>query len=204
MRNGSERLILASTSVARQSLLRNAGIDFEVVAADIDEGAIRAAVAADEGGLDPADLAELLARAKADNVSGRRSDALVLAGDQVLVCDGVIYSKPVDMEAARRQLLELRGRTHQLHSAAVLARTGEAVWATVATADVMFRDYSPGFVGRYLALAGDAALGSVGAYQLEGPGIQLIEGIRGDYFTVLGLPMLEVLSELRAQGAIDH
>lgn len=199
-----QHLILASGSAARQSLLRNAGVDFEIVLPEVDEDVIRAAVAADTGAIDPADLAELLARAKADNVSQRRTEALVLAGDQVLSCDRTIYSKPPDMDAARRQLLDLRGKTHELHTAVVLARAGEVLWERVTTADVTFRDFSPQFVGRYLAMAGDKALGSVGAYQIEGPGIQLIQSFRGDYFTVLGLPMIEVLQVLRAEGVLDQ
>ncbi|MEM7774803.1 MAG: Maf family protein [Pseudomonadota bacterium] len=197
------RLVLASASSARQSLLKAAGLAFEVAPANIDEGAIRTALAADGGGLEPADLAELLARAKAEQVSLRKQGALVLGGDQVLVCDDTWYEKPADMDAARRQLLDLRGKAHQLHSAAVLARSGSVVWETVTTVDVVMRSFSPEFVGRYLAHVGDTALQSVGAYQLEGVGIQLIEEIRGDYFSVLGLPLFDVLAALRREGVID-
>lgn len=196
-------LILASSSPTRQKLLNEAGISYKVRVAQVDEGIIRATVAAEDGGLEPGDLAELLARAKADDVSARAGDAFVLAADQVLACDGTIHTKPETMADARRQLLDLSGKTHQLHSAAVLAKNGEVVWSRVASVDVTFRTLSPEFVGRYLAAAGDAALASVGSYQIEGPGIHLIESLRGDFFAVLGLPLLEVIAALRDNGVVD-
>ncbi len=195
-------LVLASASRARQSMLSAAGIVVETDPSAIDEGAIRAAIGAEADALDGADLAEILARAKAEDVSRRRSEALVIAGDQVLVCDGIVHTKPADMDAARKQLLALSGKTHQLHSAAVLAEAGSVVWTTVSTVDVTFRDFSPEFVGNYLAAAGPVALESVGAYQIEGVGAHLISQVRGDHFAVLGLPLLELIAALRAHGGV--
>jgi len=197
----SEPLILASTSPFRRTMLEHAGVAIEAVAPDIDE---RAAEEPLQGsGASPADVATVLATAKALAVSERKPGRLVLGCDQTLSVDGEILHKPVDMEAARRRLLLLSGRTHRLDSAAVLVRDGDIVWSSVGTANLTMRKLDPGFVGRHLARVGSRALSSVGAYQIEGEGIQLFEKIEGDHFTIVGLPLLPLLQGLRSLGVID-
>jgi septum formation protein len=194
-------LVLASASGIRRTLLSNAGLAFEVVPAEIDERAAEAPLL--EAGVAPADLALALASVKASVVSEARPRDLVIGADQVLGLDGERLTKPVDMEAARRQLLKLSGRTHQLHAAVACARAGEVRWQQVETASLAMRQLDPPEVGRYLARVGPEALKSVGAYQLEGLGIQLFEEIEGDYFAILGLPLLPLLRFLRSEGAIE-
>jgi len=126
----------------------------------------------------------------------------VIGADQLLELDGRIFEKPADMEAARQTLLALRGKTHQLHACVAVARGGDAIWSHSASAYMTMRDFSPGFVGRYLAEAGEQVLTSVGAYQLESLGVHLFEAIEGDYFTILGLPLLPLLDFLRREGAV--
>lgn len=196
-----QKLILASTSPFRHAMLRDAGLTFEAVAPDIDERAAEAPL--QETGATPQDIAEILAEAKAVEVSERYPDAIVLGCDQTLSLDGEILHKPTDMEAARRRLLALSGKMHQLNSAAVLAQRGVAIWRFVGIARLTMRDLEPAFVGRHLAGVGEKALSSVGAYQIEGHGVQLFEKIDGDHFTIVGLPLLEVLKELRRLKAID-
>lgn len=198
----SPSIVLASSSPTRQRLLKSAGLDFTAVPALVDEDVVRETLTADGEMVEPGDMAEILARAKAEDVSARYPDAVVIGADQVLSCGDELFNKPGMMEAARETLLALRGRTHQLHSAVVIAENGETVWTFVDTADMTMRDFSAIFLGRYLALAGDDVLDSVGAYQLEGPGIQLFERIEGDFFTILGLPLLPLLSELRRRKVI--
>ena len=194
-------LILASASPARERLLRQAGIRFIVVPPELDERAAERPLA--ETGAAADDIALALAMAKATIVSERSGGDLVVGADQTLEFEGERLNKPADMEAARRQLLRLRGRTHELHSAVCCARGGEVVWQHTATSRLRMRAFGPEFVGRYLALAGPAALGSVGAYQLEGPGIQLFEEIQGDFFAILGLPLLPLLGFLRSEGVLE-
>lgn len=196
-----KHLILASSSPFRKMLLENAGVAFETEAARIDERAVEQTV---EGtGIAPEDLALILAEAKATDVSGRHSGALVIGSDQTLSFRDEILHKVADMDEARRRLLALSGETHELNSAVVIARDGEVLWRHVAVARLTMRELDPGFVGRHLANAGEGVLHSVGAYQLEGSGIQLFEKIEGDYFAILGLPLLPLLAELRRLEAID-
>ncbi|WP_299819319.1 Maf-like protein [uncultured Roseibium sp.] len=194
-------LVLASGSSIRAELLKNAGLAIEVDPADVDERAVEAPLL--EAGFPPEDLAAILAEAKANDVSSRRSGDLVIGADQILAFQGERRTKPEDMEAARRQLLAFSGKTHELLSAVVISRNGEAIWRHVSTARLTMRDLTPKFIGRYLAAAGDDVLSSVGAYKLEGIGVQLFDKIDGDYFTILGLPMLPLLDHLRALGAIE-
>lgn len=194
------RIILASASPHRQALLAAAGITFEAVAAEIEERAVEEALGGEAGG---ELLATVLAQAKAEDVSMRHPDALVIGADQTLTLDGRIFHKPANIEEARRNLLALRGRRHQLHSAVCLALAGEIVWDHLVSVEMTMRNFDPGFAGRYLARIGDKALGSVGAYQIEGEGIQLFEQIGGDHFAIIGLPLLPLLAELRRRGAID-
>jgi septum formation protein len=136
-------------------------------------------------------------------VSEQHPDALVIGADQTLSLDGRIFHKPTDMEAARRHLLSLSGRTHELNSAVVLARGGATIWRETAVARLTMRTLDPGFIGRHLSRVGDKALQSVGAYQIEGEGIQLFEAVDGDLFTIMGLPLLPLLAALRNEGALD-
>ena len=196
-----ERIILASSSPFRKSLLANAGVAFAAVKPEVDE---RAAEAPLKGsGATPEDVALVLAIAKAAEVSERNPHALVIGSDQTLSLGDEIFHKPADMEGARRHLLRLSGKTHQLNSAVALVRDGETLWSQVAVARLTMRDLEPAFIGRYLARVGDRALSSVGAYQIEGEGIQLFDRIDGDYFTIVGLPLLPLLARLRELGAID-
>ncbi len=194
-------VVLASGSQIRQALLRNAGLHFTVEPAGIDERAAEQPLL--RSGAGPDDLALALAMAKAVEVSERRGADLVIGADQVLDLDGERLTKPEDMQAARRQLLRLAGRSHQLHSAVACARNGEIVWSHLSSPVLRMRRLDPGMVGRYLAEAGAPVLTSVGAYQLEGPGIRLFEEIDGDYFAILGLPLLPLLAFLRSQGITE-
>ncbi len=197
----TEKLILASGSPFRKAMLVSAGLDVNAVPAEIDERAVEAPL--QDSGVSPEDVAVILAEAKALDVSGRRPGALVLGCDQTLSLGDEVFHKPADMEGARRHLLALSGKTHQLNSAAVLVRDGEVLWRHVAIANLTMRKLEPGFIGRHLARVGDKALSSVGAYQIEGEGIQLFEKVEGDYFTIVGLPLLPLLSELRRLDAVD-
>jgi septum formation protein len=192
-------IVLASGSAARRTLLENAGLKFDVLVSNVDEDVVRQALE----DVDPTDIAEVLARAKAEDVARRSNAQIIIGADQVLALDDAVLTKPADMAEARKQLLALKGKRHQLHSAVVIAEDDAVQWAHVDTVDVTMRDYSPEFVGRYLSAAGEQALGSVGCYQLEGLGVQLIDKIAGDYFSVLGLPLLALLQELRRMKVID-
>lgn len=197
-------IILASGSRTRHELLKSAAVAFTVIPADIDEDAIRLSVMAeaDDGGPDAADVAEILALTKGQTVSAANPGSLVIAADQTLACGGELFTKPRDENAARDTLMKLRGRTHQLHSAVVIARDGEIVWSLVDTAHLTMRKFSAAFVEEYSLRTGADICDSVGAYRLEGMGIQLFEKVDGDYFTILGLPLLPLLNELRAEGAL--
>lgn len=197
----AEKIILASGSPFRKAMLVNAGLDIEAVPADVDERALEAPL--QDSGVSPEDVASILAEAKANDVSERRPGTLVLGCDQTLSLGDEIFHKPADMEGARRHLLALSGKTHQLNSAAVLCRDGEVLWRHVGVVSLTMRKLDPAFIGRHLARVGAKALASVGAYQIESEGIQLFEKIEGDYFTIVGLPLLPLLKELRALGAID-
>lgn len=197
----AQEIILASGSPHRRALLRNAGLEFSAQKPDIDERAVEAALAG--SGATPEDVAAVLAEAKAVAVSERHPNALVIGSDQTLSLGDELFHKPADMEAARRQLLRLSGRTHQLSSAVVLAGEGRAVWRHTAVARMTMRRLDPAAIGRYLSNVGDAALGSVGCYQIEGRGIRLFEKIEGDFFTIVGLPLLPLFAALRDQGAVD-
>ncbi|MBL8581550.1 MAG: Maf-like protein [Rhizobiaceae bacterium] len=196
-----EQIILASASPFRRRMLEAAGVNVVAEPAAVDERAVEATLA--ETGATPEDLALILAEAKALDVSGRQSGALVLGCDQTLSLGERVFHKPADMEAARRHLLALSGKTHQLNSAAVLVRDGETLWRHVGVAHLTMRTLEPAFIGRHLARVGAKALESVGAYQIEGEGIQLFEKVDGDHFTIVGLPLLALLAELRRLGAID-
>lgn len=194
-------LILASKSPVRAKILSSAGVPFTTRAAEVDERAVEEAVSG--SGAIPADVAQILAEAKALAVSETDPGVLVIGADQTLSLDGEILHKVDDMEGARRRLLALSANTHMLSSAVVLARAGETLWRHVSVAHMTMRPLSPQYVGRHLARTGDKVLSSVGAYQLEGEGIQLFDRIEGDYFAILGLPLLPLLDKLRDLGEID-
>ena len=196
-------LILASGSRSRRQMLEAAGLTFEVVPSSVDERAIREALEGGSDALDPADVAEVLARAKAEDVSRARPDALVIGADQVLALGETIYEKPGDLAEARRHIWSFRGQTHALHSAVALAIGGETDWALTDSAQMTMRTFSPAFADAYVDRAGPVICQSVGAYQLEGLGLQLFERVEGDYFTILGLPLLALLEELRNRGVIQ-
>lgn len=197
----TEKLILASGSPFRLAMLKNAGLDVEAVPAKVDERALEAPLK--NSGASPEDVATILAEAKATEVSERLPGALVLGCDQTLSLGDEVFHKPADMEGARRHLLALSGKTHQLNSAAMLVRDGKVLWRHVGIANLTMRKLDPAFIGRHLARVGAKALSSVGAYQIEGEGIQLFEKVEGDHFTIVGLPLLPLLAELRSLGAID-
>ena len=202
LQQGRSPLILGSSSKTRARILERAGLEFRALAPDLDETAMRAAMG-DENALDPSDVAEVLARAKAEAISHLAREAIVVGGDQVLSMDGRIFGKPGSMEEARTQLLDLSGKTHQLHTSLALAKNAVTVWAETDVVTLTMRRLSPEFIGRYLATSGEAVLGSVGAYQIEALGIQLFEKIDGDFFSILGLPLLPLLDALRREGAIE-
>ena len=192
-------IVLASRSPHRLALLRAAGLDPEPVPSTVDERAVEEALG---GELGPTDLAEMLAETKAIDVSPRRVGAHIIGADQVLELDGEVLHKVDSMEGARRRLLQLRGRTHRLHTAHVIARDGRVLERHSEVAEITMREYSNAEVGEVMALAGEGVLGSVGAYQVEGPGLRLIERIEGDHFAVIGLSMLPLLAGLRRAEAL--
>jgi len=202
LQGGRPPLILASASKSRARILEAAGLAFVVEPPGLDEQATREALGGEEG-LGPHDLAEVLARAKAEAVSELAPQAYVIGGDQVLAQGEKIFTKPDDMEAARRQLLDLSGKQHTLHTAVAVATNGNTVWAETTTATLTMRTLSPEFIGRYLAAAGEEVLNSVGAYQIESFGAQLFERIEGDYFSILGLPLIPLLDTLRREAVIE-
>ncbi len=197
----TQELILASQSPFRRALLENAGLEFEARAPDIDERAAEQPMLS--AGVGPEDIALVLAEAKAVAVSQMDPEALVIGSDQTLSLGDAVLHKVKDMEGARKRLLQLSGKTHHLNSAVVLAKGGEAVWKHVEVATMTMRHLDPAFIGRHLARVGDRVLSSVGAYQIEGEGIQLFEAVEGDYFTIVGLPLLPLLAKLRELNAID-
>jgi septum formation protein len=196
---GPQPLVLASQSRARQALLQGAGIPFDAIPAGIDERAI----ARDSRLSAPRDIAALLAREKAASVSKRQPGRLVLGADQTLALGARGFNKPADRTDAARQLRELAGRRHELHSAIALAHNGEVLFEEVSIARMTMRPLSQAEIEAYLDEAGDDATSSVGGYQIEGLGVHLFDGIHGDHFTVLGLPLLPLLGFLRSQKLLS-
>lgn len=190
-------IVLASGSKIRRQLLANAGISVSVVAHDVDEKAIQA-----EAGDDPRRVARLLAEAKALAGGAQRQRSVVIGADQTLEFEGRILAKAASHAEAKRQLTELAGKAHQLHSAFAIAVNGERATAQLRSARLTMRELKESEIDWYLDEVGDAALMSVGCYQIEGLGLRLFDRIEGDYFTVLGLPMIALLAELRRLGAI--
>ena len=200
MQADSPPLILASGSTARRAVLAGAGLRFTVRPSDVDEAALKSAARSE--GLSAAGTAMRLANAKAARVAREEPQALVIGADQILECDGVWYDKPPDLAAARRQLLALRGRPHVLATAVVCRRGENLLWQHAASPRLTMRSFSDQFLDAYLATEAESVLASVGAYRLEGPGVQLFSSVEGDHATVLGLPLLPLLTFLREAGVL--
>lgn len=193
---GRAPLILASASAGRAAVLREAGLAFRQRPADIDERALEKAAARD-GALNGDHLALMLASAKAEHVSLMEPDALVIGADQVMSCEGRLYQKPPNVAAACEQLRELRGKTHMLHAGLAVAKGGETLWRHLGLARLTMRPFSDAFLDAYARAEGETLTRSVGAYRIEGPGIQLFSQVEGDHFTIIGLPLLPLLDYLR-------
>jgi septum formation protein len=194
----AQPLVLASRSTSRSAALAGAAIPVEILPADIDERAIETQA----GPQSPSQIALLLARAKASAISAKLPERLVLGADQTLALGRRLFAKPADLAAASDQLKSLRGRTHELHSAVVVARDGALLFEHCEIAQLTMRSFSDRFLAAYIEAAGLAVTASVGAYQVEGIGIQLFERIEGDHFTILGLPLLRLLQFLRQHGCL--
>jgi septum formation protein len=195
-------IILASASAARRAMMEAAGLKVTVDVAAIDEDAVKQGMRQGTG--NPARVAEVLAELKATRVSARHPEAVVIGADQMLDCDGQWFDKPTSRDEARRHLLDLRHRTHRLTSAVVVVRNGQRLWHHVEAATLTMRNFSESFLDEYLDRVGPAVFTSVGAYQLEGLGAQLFSRIEGDFFTILGLPLLPLLDVLRENGELPQ
>ena len=196
------RLILASGSRARKNMLSAAGLVFDVVPADVAEDAITSAMISESDCVEAADIAGVLAAEKALSVARAHPNALVIGSDQVLAVGRRMFSKAADIAESRETLTALRGRTHELVSAVALASGNEVVWQTVESAQLTMRPFSDDFLDAYLSRYGERILGSVGCYEIEGAGIQLFERVEGDHFTIMGMPLLPLMNELRKHGVV--
>lgn len=202
MAGKAERIVLASASTARAALLSAAGIAFEIVPAMVDEAVLKRRARA--AGESPIACALVLAQEKACEVSRRFPEALVIGADQILAAGSEWFDKPPDIDAARIQLCKLRNRVHALATAVCVAFGGQPLWHATSQPQLAMRAFSEGFLNLYLVTEGEALLGTVGAYRIEGRGAQLFSHVEGDYFAVLGLPLIELLEFLRDRGAIAN
>ncbi|WP_270935210.1 Maf family protein [Falsiroseomonas oryzae] len=205
LQRDAPRLVLASASATRRTLLTRAGLAFEAMPAAVDEAALKESAQAE--GIPPEDAAILLAEAKAERIARRMPEALVIGSDQLLVCrmedaKDRWFDKPADMAEARANLLALRGRTHRLVTATVAWRGGERVWQDVSIPRLTMRGFTEAFLDAYLAAEGEAILASVGAYRLEGLGIHLFSRVEGEHAAILGLPLTPLLGFLRGHGVL--
>ena len=194
-------IILASASISRANLLRSAGIEFETIPAKIDEESVKTSLRAEN--TSATQCAETLAELKAVKISQNHTNALVVGADQLLECNGEWFDKPANIAGARAHLVSLRGQTHVLATSVVVALSGARIWHYSATPRLTMRGFTDSFLDDYLMRVGSAALLSVGAYQLEGRGVQLFSHIDGDLYTILGLPLLELLSFLRGHSVVS-
>lgn len=197
----TSRLVLASASEIRQDLLRRAGVSFDIRPALVDEAALREALL--EEGAGPRDIADALAELKALKIAAKDPGAIVIGCDQTLGLQGRLLAKPQSVDEARRQLLDLRGKRHELFSAVVLVEAGHPVWRHVGVARLTMRTFSEAWLDGYLDRNWQSIRHSVGAYKLEEEGVRLFSAIEGDYFTVLGLPLLDLLSHLTLRGILE-
>lgn len=193
-----KRLILASASFARKALLTQAGISFHTAPAAIDEEMIRSAALAEGASAD--EIAVLLAEMKGEKCAANHPDDMIIASDQLLVCEGQIYGKPTSLTAAKKQLLALSGKRHQLITAVILFDKGKRIWHHIARPEITFHKCDEALIDDYLHHFGQEALNSPASYYLEGPGIHLFADIFGDYYAILGLPMLALLPQLKLHG----
>lgn len=198
--SAAPRLVLASASSARRAVLEAAGLRFDALPAAVDEAAIKEAAQAEA--IPPADTALMLADAKAERIARRDPEALVIGCDQLLVCEERWFDKPADLAAARVQLQALRGRTHQLVTAVVCHRHGQRIWQHVAVPRLTMRPVSDAFLDAYLEAEATAVTQSVGAYRIEGPGVQLFSKVEGEHAAILGAPLLALLGFLRQHGVL--
>lgn len=193
-------IVLASKSPSRQAILRAAGVPFDVMGSAVDELAAKTRLLADGHG--PREIAHHLAEAKAVAVSKALPGAIVIGADQTLELDGALLDKVLTMAEGRARLRQLRGKSHRLHSAVVIAQHGTPIWRCLESPRLVMRAASDTFIDAYLTRHGEALLGSVGVYQLENDGVQLFEAVEGDYFAILGLPLTPLLNLLREKGAL--
>ena len=194
----NKNLILASKSAARRALLDQAGIAYDCEPAAIDEAAIRDA--AQSEGASPDDIAVLLAEMKGERIAAKHGDAMIISSDQLLVCDGVLYGKPKTFEQAHQQIAALSGKRHQLITAVMLFDNGRRIWHHIARPEITFHQLDDNAISDYLRHFGEDAFHSPGSYFLEGPGIHLFADIFGDYYAILGLPMMALLPQLKLHG----
>lgn len=194
-------IILASGSEIRASLLRNAAVPFEVHVARVDEDSMRRSLEAEQAS--PRDIADALAELKARKISEKRPGALVIGCDQVLDHRGKVFSKPTSLQEAQEQLIQLRDDRHSLLSAVVICEGTKPVWRHVGQVRLQMRDFSDEYLADYLNRNWDSIQHSVGGYKLEEEGVRLFNRIDGDYFTVLGLPLVELLAYLTAVGELE-
>ena len=194
----NKNLILASKSAARRALLDQAGIAYDCEPAAIDEAAIRDA--AQSEGASPDDIAVLLAEMKGERIAAKHNDAMIISSDQLLVCDGILYGKPKTFEQAQQQIAALSGKRHQLITAVMLFDNGRRIWHHIARPEITFHQLDDNAISDYLRHFGEDAFHSPGSYFLEGPGIHLFADIFGDYYAILGLPMMALLPQLKLHG----
>ncbi len=195
----SQRLILASGSAIRAQILTEAGLTYEVISKPVDEAAIKESMLAEGSRL--RDIADALAEAKALRVS-RTEPGFVIGADQIMVMDETLFDKPPTIKAARERLKEMRGKTHKLMGAVVVCENGQAVWRHLSVTKLTVRDFSDSFLDKYIEMEGESLTRSVGAYRFEGPGAHLFSNVEGDFFSILGLPLLPLLDYLRTRGVV--
>ncbi len=196
LQNQNMRLVLASKSDIRAKVLKDAGLAFDIIPSKLDENILKAERQNGE------DLARELAIAKAMAVSATNSGALIIGADQIAICEGRLFDKPISMAAARENLMFLSAKRHSLLSGVALVKNGECLWSKTVQAQLTVRELTPDFLDAYFAVAGEAILNSVGCYRLEGVGVQLFEKIEGDHLTIYGMPLLQMLPQLRKLGVV--